>query len=42
VRVAQLLAAALEEGMLALKMNVVGKALSGVADIRRVRDVCIK
>jgi len=41
-RVAQLLAAALEDGMLTLKMDGVEKVLSGITDIKMVRQVCIK
>ncbi len=41
-RVAQLLAAALEDGMLTLKMDGIEKILSGVTDIKQVRAVCIK
>ncbi len=41
-RVAQLLAAALEDGMLTLKMDGIEKVLSGVTDMKQVRVVCIK
>jgi type II secretory ATPase GspE/PulE/Tfp pilus assembly ATPase PilB-like protein len=41
-RVAQLLAAALEDGMLTLKMDGIEKVLSGITDIQQVRSVCIK
>ncbi|MES2316647.1 MAG: secretion system protein E, partial [Pseudomonadota bacterium] len=41
-RVAQLLAAALEDGMLTLKMDGIEKVLSGITDIKMVRQVCIK
>jgi type II secretory ATPase GspE/PulE/Tfp pilus assembly ATPase PilB-like protein len=41
-RVAQLLAAALEDGMLTLKMDGIEKVLQGVTDLRTVRQVCIK
>ena len=41
-RVAQLLAAALEDGMLTLKMDGIEKVLSGITDIKAVRAVCIK
>jgi type II secretory ATPase GspE/PulE/Tfp pilus assembly ATPase PilB-like protein len=41
-RVAQLLAAALKDGMLTLKMDGIEKVLSGVTDIKQVRQVCIK
>jgi type II secretory ATPase GspE/PulE/Tfp pilus assembly ATPase PilB-like protein len=41
-RVAQLLAAALEDGMLTLKMDGIEKVLSGITDIKCVRAVCIK
>jgi type II secretory ATPase GspE/PulE/Tfp pilus assembly ATPase PilB-like protein len=41
-RVAQLLAAALEDGMLTLKMDGIEKVLMGVTDIKMVRAVCIK
>jgi type II secretory ATPase GspE/PulE/Tfp pilus assembly ATPase PilB-like protein len=41
-RVAVLLAAALEDGMLTLKMDGIEKALSGITDIKQVRAVCIK
>jgi type II secretory ATPase GspE/PulE/Tfp pilus assembly ATPase PilB-like protein len=41
-RVAVLLAAALEDGMLTLKMDGVEKVLSGITDMKQVRAVCIK
>ncbi|HEY8609144.1 MAG TPA: ATPase, T2SS/T4P/T4SS family [Noviherbaspirillum sp.] len=41
-RVAVLLAAALEDGMLTLKMDGIEKILSGITDIKQVRAVCIK
>ncbi len=41
-RVAQLLAAALEDGMLTLKMDGIEKVLSGITDIKMIRQVCIK
>ena len=41
-RVAQLLAAALEDGMLTLKMDGIEKTLLGLTDIKMVRAVCIK
>jgi type II secretory ATPase GspE/PulE/Tfp pilus assembly ATPase PilB-like protein len=41
-RVAQLLAAALEDGMLTLKMDGIEKVLSGATDMKQVRQVCIK
>ncbi|OWW18773.1 GspE/PulE family protein [Noviherbaspirillum denitrificans] len=41
-RVAQLVAAALEDGMLTLKMDGIEKVLSGITDIKQVRTVCIK
>ncbi len=41
-RVAQLLAAALEDGMLTLKMDGIEKVMSGITDIKQVRAVCIK
>ena len=41
-RVAQLLACALEDGMLTLKMDGIEKVLSGITDIKMVRAVCIK
>lgn len=41
-RVAQLLAVALEDGMLTLKMDGIEKILSGITDIKQVRAVCIK
>ncbi len=41
-RVAQLLAAALEDGMLTLKMDGIEKVLAGITDLKMVRQVCIK
>ncbi len=41
-RVALLLAAALDEGMLTLKMDGIEKVLLGITDMRTVRQVCIK
>ena len=41
-RVATMLAAALEDGMLTLKMDGIEKVLSGITDIKQVRAVCIK
>jgi type II secretory ATPase GspE/PulE/Tfp pilus assembly ATPase PilB-like protein len=41
-RVALMLAAALEDGMLTLKMDGIEKILSGITDIKQVRAVCIK
>jgi type II secretory ATPase GspE/PulE/Tfp pilus assembly ATPase PilB-like protein len=41
-RVAQLLASALEDGMLTLKMDGIEKVLSGATDMKQVRVVCIK
>jgi type II secretory ATPase GspE/PulE/Tfp pilus assembly ATPase PilB-like protein len=41
-RVAQLLACALEDGMLTLKMDGIEKVLSGITDLKMVRQVCIK
>ena len=41
-RVAQLLAAALEDGMLTLKMDGIEKVLLGITDMKAVRAVCIK
>jgi type II secretory ATPase GspE/PulE/Tfp pilus assembly ATPase PilB-like protein len=41
-RVAELLAAALEDGMLTLKMDGIEKVLQGLIDLRTVRQVCIK
>ena len=41
-RVAVLLAAALEDGMLTLKMDGIQKVLAGITDIKAVRAVCIK
>lgn len=41
-RVAQLLAAALEDGMLTLKMDGIEKVLMGITDVKMVRAVCIK
>ena len=41
-RVAQLLAQALEDGMLTLKMDGMEKVLQGITDMKQVRAVCIK
>ncbi|TFW09632.1 GspE/PulE family protein [Oxalobacteraceae bacterium OM1] len=41
-RVAVMTAAALEDGMLTLKMDGIEKVLSGITDIKQVRAVCIK
>ena len=41
-RVAELLAAALEDGMVTLKMDGIEKVLQGLIDIKSVRQVCIK
>jgi type II secretory ATPase GspE/PulE/Tfp pilus assembly ATPase PilB-like protein len=41
-RVAALLAAALDDGMLTLKMDGIEKVLAGVTDMKMVRAVCIK
>jgi type II secretory ATPase GspE/PulE/Tfp pilus assembly ATPase PilB-like protein/GAF domain-containing protein len=41
-RVAALLSAALEDGMLTLKMDGIEKVLGGFTDIKMVRQVCIK
>jgi type II secretory ATPase GspE/PulE/Tfp pilus assembly ATPase PilB-like protein len=41
-RVAQLLTAALEDGMLTLKMDGIEKVLLGLTDMKMVRQVCIK
>ncbi|MGZ5619209.1 MAG: ATPase, T2SS/T4P/T4SS family, partial [Usitatibacter sp.] len=41
-RVAEILAIALEEGMLTLKMDGMEKVLQGVTDMAQVRAVCIK
>ncbi|MDK9724810.1 MAG: GspE/PulE family protein [Sterolibacteriaceae bacterium MAG5] len=41
-RVAQLVAQALEDGMLTLKMDGMEKCLQGITDIKQVRSVCIK
>jgi len=41
-RVADLLATALEEGMLTLKMDGMQKVLQGLTDMKIVRSVCIK
>ncbi len=42
VRVAQMLATALEDGMRTLKQDGIEKVLSGITDIQQVRAVCIK
>ncbi len=41
-RVAELLAAALDDGMLTLKMDGMEKVLQGLTDMKIVRSVCIK
>ena len=41
-RVSALLSAALDEGMLTLKMDGIEKVLMGLTDLRTVRQVCIK
>ncbi len=41
-RVAEILASALEDGMLTLKMDGIEKVLLGVTDMKQVRVVCIK
>jgi type II secretory ATPase GspE/PulE/Tfp pilus assembly ATPase PilB-like protein len=41
-RVSQLFSAALDDGMLTLKMDGIEKVLSGITDIKQVRIVCIK
>jgi type II secretory ATPase GspE/PulE/Tfp pilus assembly ATPase PilB-like protein len=41
-RVTTLLAAALDDGMLTLKMDGIEKVLQGLTDMRTVRQVCIK
>ena len=41
-RVATLLAAALDDGMLTLKMDGIEKVLQGLIDLKTVRQVCIK
>jgi type II secretory ATPase GspE/PulE/Tfp pilus assembly ATPase PilB-like protein len=41
-RVAVMLAAALEDGTLMLKMDGIEKVLSGITDIKQVRAVCTK
>ncbi|MBI4983992.1 MAG: Flp pilus assembly complex ATPase component TadA [Rhodocyclales bacterium] len=41
-RVAQMLAQALEDGMLTLKMDGMEKVLQGITDMKQVRSVCIK
>ncbi|WP_028453436.1 GspE/PulE family protein [Chitinilyticum aquatile] len=41
-RVAQILAAALEEGMTTLKQDGIEKVLAGITDMAQVRAVCIK
>ena len=41
-RVAELFAAALEDGMLTLKMDGIEKVLQGLIDMKSVRQVCIK
>jgi type II secretory ATPase GspE/PulE/Tfp pilus assembly ATPase PilB-like protein len=41
-RVAEMLACALEDGMLTLKMDGIEKVLAGTTDMKQVRVVCIK
>jgi type II secretory ATPase GspE/PulE/Tfp pilus assembly ATPase PilB-like protein len=41
-RVAEIVAVALDEGMLTLKMDGMEKVLQGVTDMAQVRAVCIK
>jgi type II secretory ATPase GspE/PulE/Tfp pilus assembly ATPase PilB-like protein len=41
-RVSELLACALQDGMLTLKMDGIEKVLSGATDMKQVRVVCIK
>ena len=41
-RVSELFTAALEDGMLTLKMDGIEKVLSGITDMKQVRVVCIK
>ena len=41
-RVAEILAVALAEGMLTLKMDGMEKVLQGITDMAQVRAVCIK
>ena len=41
-RVAELLAQALADGMLTLKMDGMEKVLQGMTDLKQVRTVCIK
>jgi type II secretory ATPase GspE/PulE/Tfp pilus assembly ATPase PilB-like protein len=41
-RVVPLVAQALEDGMLTLKMDGLEKSLQGVTDLKQVRAVCIK
>jgi type II secretory ATPase GspE/PulE/Tfp pilus assembly ATPase PilB-like protein len=41
-RVADMLATALAEGMLTLKMDGMEKVLQGITDMAQVRAVCIK
>jgi type II secretory ATPase GspE/PulE/Tfp pilus assembly ATPase PilB-like protein len=41
-RVAQVLAAALEDGMRTLKQDGIDKVLQGITDVQQVRAVCIK
>ena len=40
--VAQMLAAALEDGMLTSKIDGIEKVLSGITDIKQIQQVCIK
>ena len=41
-RVAEMLAAALDEGMRTLKQDGMEKVLQGITDMQQVRAVCIK
>ena len=42
LRVAELLAIALEDGMRTLKQDGIEKVLKGITDMKQVRSVCIK
>jgi type II secretory ATPase GspE/PulE/Tfp pilus assembly ATPase PilB-like protein len=42
VRVAKMLATALEDGMRTLKQDGIEKVLQGITDMQQVRAVCIK
>jgi type II secretory ATPase GspE/PulE/Tfp pilus assembly ATPase PilB-like protein len=42
LRVAELLALALEDGMRTLKQDGIEKVLKGITDMKQVRSVCIK